>query len=60
MKGGEAVILVMDEQQNKEILESLVEFVKRVSKGGINATPEEIQVLPEIAKILFGIAKYDV
>lgn len=54
------MILAMNEQQNKEILESLVEFVKRVSKGRANATPEEIQILPEVAKILFGITKYDV
>lgn len=54
------MILVMNEQQNKETLECLVEFVKRVSKAGVNATPEEIQVLPEIAKILFGITKYEV
>lgn len=33
---------------------SLLEFVERVSKG--NATPEEVEALPGVAKILFDTA----
>jgi hypothetical protein len=38
----------MDEDQKKEVIASLVDFVTRVSKGGARASQIEIQVLPGI------------
>lgn len=40
----------MNDKQSKEVIDALVNFVKRVSQGG--APPEEVQVLPEVARVL--------
>ncbi len=47
----------MNNEQAKEVIESLVGFVKRVSTDK-NATQAEIAALPEIAKTLFESAGY--
>ena len=47
MKGGEGV---KGSEIQKELRETLLEFVKRASKKG--ATPVEIAALPEVARVL--------
>ena len=42
----------MTEKQREEVIAALVDFVKRVSQPGC-ATPEEVTVLPAVAKVLF-------
>lgn len=40
----------MDQEQKEIVIAALVDFVKRASQFG--ATPEEVAVLPEVAKVL--------
>lgn len=40
----------MGEEECKDVVKALVEFVKRASKK--NATAEEVQALPAIAEVL--------
>lgn len=42
----------MNKTQEKEVIQCLVDFVKRVANDE-NASPEEITALPEIARLLF-------
>ena len=50
-EGGEGDLLIIEQEQNKEILDSLVGFVKRVSENQ-HASPAELHALPAIAKVL--------
>lgn len=40
----------MDKDKRKEVIDALMDFIIRVTKG--NATSEETYILPEVAKIL--------
>ena len=42
----------MNSEQQKEVAQCLVDFVKRVASDK-KATPEEVAALPEIARLLF-------
>ena len=41
----------------KEIIDSLVRLIKRISENGEKASPAEIAVLPEIVRLLFDEKK---
>lgn len=45
-----------EKQQKDEVIECLVDFVKRVSKGS-DVSPAEIMALPEIAKLLLEVRR---
>lgn len=47
---------MMTNEQEDRIVETLVNFVERVSKG-IATSETEIAVLPEVAKVLFSSNK---
>lgn len=51
-RGGE---IGVSKEQKDEVVECLVNFVKRVSSNEKPATPAEIAALPEIAKLLFDV-----
>lgn len=44
----------MEKEQQKRIIESLVEFVERTSKDK-EAPPEALIALPEVARLLFDM-----
>ena len=45
----------VNKEQKDEVIECLVNFVKRVSSDEKSATQAEIAALPEIAKLLFDV-----
>lgn len=49
-------VRMMTNEQEDRIVETLVNFVERVSKG-IATSETEIAVLPEVAKVLFSSNK---
>lgn len=44
----------MTKEQYKQVIQSLVNYVSRVSKGEEYASEKEVEVLPEIVKILLN------
>lgn len=44
----------MNNEQTKEVINALVDFVTRVSKGE-TTSETEVLVLPEIVKVLFSL-----
>lgn len=44
----------MKYEQYKQVIQSLVNYVSRVSKGKEYASEKEVEVLPEIVKILLN------
>lgn len=39
--------------KKREVVDALIDFIKRASQE--NATPQEVAVLPEVAKILLSL-----
>ena len=46
------------EKEINEIKEALKDFVLRVTKDGINKSPEEVEVLPEMTQTLLNLIWY--
>ena len=45
----------MSKEQKDEVVECLVNFVKRVSSNEKPATPAEIAALPDVARLLLDV-----
>ena len=43
----------LTEEQRQSLITSLLGFVVRVS-AGVGSSPEEVQILPEVVKLLLG------
>lgn len=42
----------MNDEQHKRVVDALVDYVVRVSKGGVDVSSSEATVLPAVAKVL--------